>query len=146
MTDYLNQFEKTRLEELQRTQAFVREALHQLERILDSSCFTRVQTKTRDFLAFVVSKTLIGQAEQIKEMIVAIRVFRESTDFEPLENSKVRVAALALRRRLAEYYADEGAGDPIEIVIPIGAYVPRIRCRTPSVNANWIAKHSHGKS
>ncbi len=129
MIDCLNQLERTRLEEHRRTQPFVRAALRQLERILESPTFRRVHPKTKDFLGFIVSKTLIGQADQIKEMTVAIRVFRESADFEPLVNSKVRVAALALRRRVAVYYAEEGAGDPVQIILRNGTYVPRIEYR-----------------
>jgi hypothetical protein len=129
MIECLNQSERARLELLRLTQPFIGDAIHQLERILESPRFTRVHPKTRDFLGFIVSKTLIGYSSQIKEMTIAIRVFRESVDFEPLESSKVRVAALALRRRLAAYYAAEGATDPIEILMPIGTYVPWIRYR-----------------
>jgi hypothetical protein len=105
----------------------VKAALRQLARVLGSHVFGRVHRKTRSFLDFVVAKTLIGHGEQIKEMTVAIRVFRESTDFNPLESSKVRVAGAALRRRLAAYYACEGKRDPVRITIPVGTYVPRIR-------------------
>ena len=129
MIEYLNDAERARLQERRLAEPFIDETLHQLERILTSLTFARIQHRTRDFLGFVVSKTLIGHADEIKEMTVAIRVYHESADFDPLENSKVRVAGVALRRRVAAYYVREGAHDPIEIVIPVGTYVPRIRCR-----------------
>src|SRR5438093_1262952 len=97
--DYLTSIERRELDRLRRSNPLVDAAVHQLERILQSQTFARVQRKTMDFLAFVVSKTLIGRRDDIKEMTLAIRVFKESADFDPLMNSKVRVAGLALRRR-----------------------------------------------
>jgi uncharacterized membrane-anchored protein len=142
MNDCLNQLERAWLGELRLAQPYVDEAIRQLERILDSPKFARVHAKTRDFLAFIVSKTLIGQADQIKELTVAIRVFGESADFDPLVSSKVRVAALALRRRIASYYATEGARDPIEILMFMGTYVPRIRRRESSGPLDLRVKRS----
>jgi hypothetical protein len=124
--DYLTASERAALCRLSRRVPIVRATLHQLERILTGQTFARVQRRTGDFLRFIVSKTLIGRVDEIKELTVACRVFHE-TDFNPLENSKVRVAGLALRRRLAAYYAREGTRDPIEIAIPVGRYAPRIR-------------------
>jgi len=42
----------------------------------------------------------------------------------------VRVEAGRLRRRLIEYYADEGSKDPLRIEIPKGAYVPTFAVRS----------------
>ena len=145
MIECLNQSERARLEKFRLTQPFVAEALRQVECILTSTKFTRVHARTRDFLEFIVAKALIGHADQIKEMTVAIRVFHESADFEPLESSKVRVAGLALRRRIASYYAQEGARDSIEILIPIGTYVPRIRYRELREISRGGTKRSHQK-
>jgi hypothetical protein len=131
MLNYLNLAERNRLNELRRTQPFVDEVLFQLDRILQHETFTRAHLTTRNFLEFLVSKSLIGQSDQIKEMTIAIRVFGESAEFEPLINSKVRVAALALRRRIAAYYTRVGARDQIEIVMAPGTYIPIIRYRTP---------------
>jgi hypothetical protein len=129
MMTCLTPAERAALSGRSRRNPLLRATLRQLERILASRTFTRVQPRTRDFLRFVVSKTLIGRADEIKELTVAIRAFRESVDFNPLENSKVRVAGLALRQRLAAYYANEGRNDPIEIAIPTGSYVPEMRKR-----------------
>jgi hypothetical protein len=142
MTDFLSQAERGRLEKLRIRDRFIDEALRQLARILASDTFARVQDRTRNFLGFVVSKTLIGDADTIKEMTVAIRVYRETVAFEPLENSKVRVAGLALRRRLTAYYAGEGARDPIEITIPVGTYVPRIRVHVSAPRSRRLGYRS----
>jgi hypothetical protein len=123
---YLTPSENAELRRLVRLERSVAGTLRQLESVLASRTFSRARRSARDFLGFVVCKVLLGQDDQIKEMTIAIRVFRESTEFDPLDNSKVRVAAFALRRRLATYYANEGAHDRIGIGIPIGTYVPRI--------------------
>jgi len=129
-TTSLTSFEGAALWKLRQRHPFVREVLSQVEKMLDSQAFGRVRPITRDFLRFVVSKTLIGGAEEIKEMTIAIRVFHESADFNPLENSKIRVAGLALRRRVADYYAYEGLTSRIQIRFSLGSYIPRIyrRC------------------
>ncbi len=127
---FLSQAERDRLESLRATDGLVAEAWSQVQRILASRRFARVQQKAKDFLAFVVAKTLIGSAHHIKESTIAVAVYGESADFDPLENSKIRVAAGDLRQRLDDYVAEERADDPIEIRIPLDTYVPTIRdCR-----------------
>jgi hypothetical protein len=120
--------ERTRLQELRLVDPFVGEVLRQLERIVRSATFGRVH-RTKSFLVFVVAKTLLGDHEQVKQTTIAMRVFGESAEFDPLESSKVRVAGSALRRRLTSYYANEGKHDNIEVTIPSGTYTPKIRCR-----------------
>lgn len=93
-------------------------------------------------MRFVVSKVLVGHGNQIKEMTIAIQVFGESTAFNPLESSKVRVAGLALRRRLAAYYAHEGARDPVKIILRVGTYVPRIRFERPTRRRRRLRERS----
>lgn len=142
--DFLAATERDRLESLRATDGFVEEAWDHVQRILASRRFARVQQKAKDFLAFVVAKTLLGAAHHIKESTIAIAVYGES-DFDPLQNSKVRVAAGDLRQRLNDYIAEEGADDPIEIRIPLDTYVPTIRdCRAfiaVSQLDNWHPRH-----
>jgi hypothetical protein len=116
----------------------VDEALSQLERILGSRKFSRVQQHTRDFLIFVVTKKLLGQEDHIKETTIAIYVFHEPADYNTAESSKIRVAARELRKRLAAYHAEEGRNDPLEIVIPTGTYVPELRDRRATVAVGRI--------
>jgi TolB-like protein len=148
MIECVNQAERTRLQELRMADPFVDEAIRQLERILTSERFARVQRRAKDFLTLVVTKQLLGQAHRIKEITIAISVFHESAAFDPMSSSKVRVAASDLRRRLAAYYACEGRNDPVEIVIPVATYVPEIRNRVISVVVatfeNWHPADDQG--
>jgi len=44
----------------------------------------------------------------------------------------VRVEAGKLRKRLEEYYADEGAAAPVRIEVPKGSYVPQFLLAAPT--------------
>ena len=146
MTDFLTAAERAQLEELRRRDPFVRETLQQVDRIAASRRFDRVQQRAKDFLGYVVAKTLLGQADQIKETTVALSVFGESTDFNPAETSKIRVAGADLRQRLAAYAQHEGRHDVIHILIPLNTYVPDIRDQRTTVAItefeNW---HPNGE-
>src|SRR5581483_9633729 len=92
----------------------------QLARILDSAQF-RKSPRLQTFLSFIVSLTLAGKAEEIKESTIAAEVFgREDT----ADDSIVRSAARRLRTRLDEYYQQSGPTDPVRIELPVGTYVP----------------------
>jgi TolB-like protein len=141
---YLNQAEETQLQEIRRSDNFAEMVLCQFHRILASHTFARVQQKARDFLGFIVSKRLLGHVDQIKETMIAVAVYGEPADFNPAESAKVRVAAGELRRKLADYYSNEGRHDPIEIHIPLDTYVPELFDRRALVDVarfdNW---HPH---
>jgi TolB-like protein len=127
MTSYLTSDERATLGALRLRDSFVRESLAQVDRILASPYFARVQQKPKDFLGYVVAKTLLGKADEIKETTIAMAVFGESADFNPAETAKVRVAAGDLRERLAAYAQHEGRHDMIEILLPLNTYVPDVR-------------------
>jgi adenylate cyclase len=92
-----------------------------LERILASRCFEQAG-RSSSFLRFVVEQTLAGQGERLKGYTVAIEVFGRPPDFDAQSDPLVRVEAGRLRRRLIEYYADEGRDDPVRIDLPRGSY------------------------
>jgi tetratricopeptide (TPR) repeat protein len=139
--EYLSPKEQTELKALRLAEPSADETLRQLDRIFASEKFERVQRKAKDFLGFIVSKKLLGLADQIKETTIAVSVYGEPAEYDPAENNKVRMAALDLRARLAEYDAGEGQRDPVAILIPAGTYVPEIRERRPviavSLFQNW---------
>jgi hypothetical protein len=81
------------------------------------------------FLRFVVEEELAGRGEEIKETLIAIEVFHRSDNFDPRLDSIVRVQATMLRKKLAAYYANEGANSPIQIELAKGRYVPSFQAR-----------------
>jgi hypothetical protein len=48
-------------------------------------------------------------------------------DYDPKQDSIVRTEAGRLRARLAEYYAEQGRGEPVIFELPKGGYVPVVR-------------------
>ena len=94
----------------------------QLDRILASAVFLRSQ-QLRRFLTFTVDQTLAGQAQTLKESVLAHELYGKGTDFDGGTDPVVRVDARRLRDKLREY-DEEGRHDPVVISLPKGSYVP----------------------
>ena len=105
-------------------QNFPAEAVQeQLERIVASPEFVN-GPKLGRFLSYVVGQTLHGHPDTIKQYTIAVEALGYGTEFDPTNNTTVRLLAGRLRRALERYYANQGAADPIRIDIPKGSYVP----------------------
>jgi tetratricopeptide (TPR) repeat protein len=96
-----------------------------LDRLCKSPQFERAVVRQR-LLRYVVSELQAGRASGLKESSIALDVFERSSDFDPRSDPVVRVRMREVRAKLDEYYATEGASEPIRISIPLGGYVPRI--------------------
>ena len=57
-----------------------------------------------------------------KELEIAVDGFGRSPDFDVAQDATVRVTVHKLRRRLEEFYRDEGAAAPQRLVLPRGEY------------------------
>ncbi|MDX1313877.1 MAG: hypothetical protein R3356_00125 [Eudoraea sp.] len=77
-------------------------------------------------LRYIVTEHLEGRGDLIKGYAIATDVFGKDEDFDPDQNSLVRIHAGRLRRQLRMYYLDAGKDDPIIIEIPKGRYIPVI--------------------
>ena len=96
----------------------------ELQRIKSSRVFADA-IKLQNFLTYVVDETLAGRADRIKGYSVARDVFHRENPEDSQTSTIVRVEAGRLRRRLIEYYSDEGRTDTVRFEIPKGGYVPR---------------------
>ena len=76
-------------------------------------------------LRYICSKALVDDAEPITEYTIAVDVLGKLQDFKESKDASVRVEVHRLRKRLAEYYEQEGAHHSIRIVIPTGQYTPQ---------------------
>jgi len=76
------------------------------------------------FLVFVVEETLNGEGPSLKEAVIGNAVYGRDPPYDPRIDSTVRVEARRLRRKLDEYYEDEGRSDPVRISLPRGGYTP----------------------
>jgi hypothetical protein len=95
----------------------------QLEKICASTRFVNSHKLTQ-FLRLVVEESLAGRGSQIKEYSIGVEVYNRPSGYDPRVDATVRVEASKLRKRLSDYYAGEGQGDPILIKIPKGHYAP----------------------
>jgi TolB-like protein/Flp pilus assembly protein TadD len=103
----------------------------QLQALLASRPFVTA-TRARRFLTYVVEQTLAGETDAIKELVLGIEVFDRPADFDPKVDTIVRVEAGKLRKRLEEYYADEGCAAAVRIEVPKGSYVPQFLLAAPT--------------
>jgi TolB-like protein/Tfp pilus assembly protein PilF len=95
----------------------------QLDRMLASPTFQQVDRLKR-FLSFIVTETIAGRGDQLKEYVVGVQVFDKESSFDPRTDPIVRVQARRLRARLDRYYREEGQADETVIDLPKGGYLP----------------------
>jgi hypothetical protein len=91
------------------------------QRVVTGSQFERSPLLSR-FLLYVVSETLLGRRDGITEHQIGVHVFGRPATYKTDEDNIVRNYARQLRKRLAEYFAEDSCATRIEI--PIGGYVP----------------------
>jgi len=84
--------------------------------------------RLRVFLQFVVQESLdSGDDGPPKERTLGVAVFGRKVDYDTSADPIVRVTATELRKKLAEYYYEEGHNDEIRIELPPGSYLPKSR-------------------
>src|SRR4029079_15291856 len=94
----------------------LREQAHKIER---SGALGRSRSYAR-LLEFLVDCSLEGRKP--KELEIAIEVFGKGADFDPRQDSMVRVYAHNLRQKLEHYYATEGRADARHLALARGEY------------------------
>lgn len=78
-----------------------------------------------DFLWFVCSKTLRGQAATITKHMIATEVLRRPRVFDVAEYSLVEDVARDVRERIEHYYENDGKFDKVRILLPDDSFVPQ---------------------
>ncbi|MGB7168918.1 MAG: hypothetical protein WBD32_07925, partial [Acidobacteriaceae bacterium] len=94
-------------------------AREELQAVLQSKAFRPAPTLA-GLLSYLCEKRIAGDTSQIKEYSIGVDVFHRGPDFNQESDSIVRVEINRLRKRLAEYYAQEGASHRLRIGIPVG--------------------------
>jgi len=102
-----------------------------VEKICTSPEFRSKQVLCR-FLSYIVSETLAGRGEDIKAYSIGVDVFKRDEDFDPGQDTLVRINAGRLRRMLDKYYHNTGKDDDLQIEIHKGGYVPTVISRPAS--------------
>lgn len=78
------------------------------------------------FLSFICNRYFDGQSDDIREYSIAVEALgRKAASFDSHVDPIVRVTARALRKKLDEIYKGDGKDRPLQIVLPVGHYVPQ---------------------
>jgi hypothetical protein len=96
--------------------------LGQIDRLVSSHALHSSESLCK-LLRYLAKHATDHPGAPIKEFQIATEVFGRSGDFDPQLDSMVRVQAGRLRSKLSEYYASDGADDPIIVELPKGTYV-----------------------
>lgn len=99
------------------------EVQDQLKQLLDSHFFSGSK-RCPAMLAYVVTNTLDGHAESLKERSLGVEVFHRRPDYDTNIDPIVRLAAGDIRKRLAQYYCEPEHAGELKILLPSGSYVP----------------------
>jgi len=75
----------------------------------------------------VVERSLHGHSEPLKERTLGIEVFGRAPDYDTNLDPVVRTTAVEIRKRIAQYYHEEGHQNEIRIDFPAGSYLPEFR-------------------
>jgi len=82
-------------------------------------------TRLLRLITYIGEKYFGGETDKLHEYGIATEVFgRSKSTFNAGEDAIVRVEAHRLRKRLKEYYENEGRNHAIQLSIPPGTYIP----------------------
>jgi tetratricopeptide (TPR) repeat protein len=108
-----------------------------LRAVLNSAGF-RTAPRLREFLSFVTEETLAGRSSLLKEHTIGVQVYRRPLDYDPKTDAIVRVEAIRLRQKLADYYEGEGRRDPVVIRLDKGSYEPKFERRNDPLHSDEV--------
>jgi Tol biopolymer transport system component len=106
----------------------------QLGRMLSSAEFSQSDRMSR-FLRFIVTQTLAGRGDTLKESLIGVHVFDREPSYDPKADPVVRSEARRLRSKLLEYNTNHPE-DPLWIELPKGGYVPEFHRRDRRASAD----------
>jgi beta-glucanase (GH16 family) len=116
-----------------------RQEREELERVLNHPEIARSASLVR-FLSFICNKYFEGQADDIREYSIAVEALgRKETNFDSHVDPIVRVTARSLRKKLVRLYKTDWQNHPLQIVLPLGHYVPEF----VRPNAATLAEATH---
>src|ERR1700733_10503409 len=115
------------------------QAKAELEAVVASGIFAKAPSLAQ-LLDYVCTKYFEGRTDQIKEYNVAVEALGRPASFDPRKDSIVRVEAFRLRKRLKQYYENEGSGHSFRIVIQPGQTVPQFLEKGPAAGRRESTK------
>jgi hypothetical protein len=105
----------------------------ELDAIVSSHHF-RGSKRYPAMLRYVVSAAIGGRASDLKERTLGVEVFGRDPDYDTNADPVVRISAGEVRKRIAQFYHENGHGAKLEIELPLGSYAPEFLLREPEVH------------
>ncbi|HTD21813.1 MAG TPA: hypothetical protein VK738_04115 [Terriglobales bacterium] len=99
-----------------------------VERVASSRYFNK-SARLHDLLMYVCGRVLDDDVQEIGEQEIGCNVFERPRDYDTATDNIARVHASLLRKRLEQYFEEEGRDEPIIIEIVKGNYAPVFRAR-----------------
>jgi hypothetical protein len=104
--------------------------LAELEAILSSYHF-RGSKRYPALLQYVVDAALENRTSDLKERTLGVEVFGRDPGYDTNSDPVVRVSAGEVRKRIAQYYHENGNASRVQIELPLGSYAPEFLLRVP---------------
>jgi hypothetical protein len=113
--------------------------LQELEAILSSYHF-RGSKRYPALLRYVVSAALDDRLGDLKERTLGVEVFGRDPGYDTNADPVVRVSAGEVRKRIAQYYHENGHPARVQIELPLGSYVPEFLLHAPEAAIQPVAE------
>jgi hypothetical protein len=97
--------------------------LRELHEILASPHFCNSK-RYPALLEYIVTHTLDGKSEMLKERTLGVEVFDRPPTYDTNADTVVRYTAGEVRKRLSLYYSEQARNPAIRISLPAGSYIP----------------------
>jgi hypothetical protein len=117
--------------------------LKELDAIVSSHHF-RGSKRYPAMLKYVVSAAIDGRAADLKERTLGVEVFGRDPDYDTNADPVVRISAGEVRKRIAQFYHENGHGATLEIELPVGSYAPEFLLREPEVQEAQTGNNQTG--
>jgi hypothetical protein len=106
--------------------------LKELDAIVSSYHF-RGSKRYPAMLKYVVCAAIDGHSGDLKERTLGVEVFGRDPDYDTNADPVVRISASEVRKRIAQYYHENGHGADLQIELPLGSYLPEFQLRGPQM-------------
>jgi hypothetical protein len=103
----------------------------QLVQRMVSSNYLSKSARLSEMFLYLCDRVLSEAVADIHEQEVGREVFGRPVNYDTSADNIVRVHASMLRKRIDQYFNNEGVDEPIVVDIPKGNYAPVFRNRTP---------------
>jgi len=108
--------------------------LRELEAILSNRHF-RGSKRYPALLKYIIEAVLEERSSDLKERTLGVEVFGREPDYDTSIDPVVRISAGEVRKRIAQFYHENGHHGGVQIELPLGSYVPEFLLRVPDSSA-----------